>query len=106
MKFVVLAIHFAIFVAQSFHLARKILLTFSIFATFAIFLLYFSESSFFKSFFLKLRKQFASKFLLTRTILDISAGSAALECFIIIKIVYLNNGVIPLVSIRSVISVI
>ena len=34
MKFVVLAI-FAIFVAQSFHLGRKILVTFAIFAKFA-----------------------------------------------------------------------
>ena len=35
MKFVIPAI-FAIFVIQSFHIARKILLTFAIFATFAI----------------------------------------------------------------------
>ena len=34
MKFVVLAI-FAIFVAQSFHIGRKILVTFAIFETFA-----------------------------------------------------------------------
>ena len=37
MKFVVLAI-FAIFVAQSFHIGRKILVTFAIFAKFADFL--------------------------------------------------------------------
>ena len=57
---------------QSFHIAKSILLTFEIFAIFAIFLLYFSDSRYFKSFLLKLRQQFASKFLLTRSTLDIS----------------------------------
>ena len=129
MKFVVLAI-FAIFVAQSFHIGRKVLATFAIFAKFAaiskpfltfplskcrilknlFFLLFlpylllnlftqqnkfflllrflrpllyffytFLIAVFFKSFLLKLRKQFASKFLLTRSILDISVSSKAEE---------------------------
>ena len=124
-KFVILAI-FALFVAQSFHLGKKILVTFAIFAKFADFtkpflafslrksrilkicyscyfchICYsiFSHSKkkasyfcdfcdiyyffytfliavFFKSFLLKLRKQFASKFLLSRSILDISGPEA------------------------------
>ena len=121
MKFVILAI-FAIFVA--FHIVRKILVTFTIFAKFAdisrpfltfclskcsiplncyscyfcyicysysvfshnkknssyfcdfcdisYFFYTFLIAVFLKSFLLKLRKQFASKFLLTRSILDIS----------------------------------
>ena len=76
MKFVILAI-FATFVTQSFHLARKIPVTFAIFAKFAISSIFFLIAVFFKSFLLKLRIQFAIKFLLTRSILDISARSGA-----------------------------
>ena len=109
---------FLLFVAQSFHVARKILVTFAIFAKFADFsktsisncrillnllfllflpylLLIFSQSKknsgyfcdfceicyffytfliavFFQSFLIKLRKELVSKFLLTRSILDVS----------------------------------
>ena len=117
---------FAIFVTQSFNVARKIPVTFAIFAKFAAFtkpflafspcqsrilknlsfllfrllnlftkqkkfflllrflrhLLYFFYTFliavFFKSFLLKLRKQFASKFLLTRSILDTSGSPSLL----------------------------
>ena len=61
---------FAIFVAQSFHIAIKILVTFAIFAKFAISSILLI-AVFFTSFLLKLRIELVSKFLLTRSILDI-----------------------------------
>ena len=41
---------------QSFHIAKNILLSFEIFATFAVFLLYFSDSSSLSIFFAKIAK--------------------------------------------------
>ena len=72
---------FAIFLAQSFHVARKILVTFAIFAKFAISSILFWV--FFKCFLLKLRKQFASKVLPSRSILDISDVKGNLFVFVL-----------------------
>ena len=60
-------------VTQSFHIARRIIMLLLRFLRNLLFLLYFSVSSFLLNLFLlRLRKQFAGKFLLTRSILDIS----------------------------------
>ena len=78
MEFCVVLAIFAIFAAQSFHIARKILVTFAIFAISSILFWVF-----FKCFLLKLRKQFASKFLPTRSILDISDAKSNLFVFVL-----------------------